>query len=177
MKIMIMGYGRHGKDTVSDYMGAELGLRNISFSLYAAEHIVYPAFEADCRFRGMYNGPADCYEKRHVVDDKGDRRAFWYEAIKEYGRGDPARFSRKLFREYDIYCGIRNVEEFRAAREEGMFDLAIWVDASGRIPMESTASCTVTMEDADIIIDNKLGLSNLYPKVNRLCKMLGQGRL
>ena len=58
------------------------------------------------------------------------------------------------FQKNDVYCGNRSREEVQAAREAGLFDYAIWVDASQRLPLEDASSISVTEADADFIIDN-----------------------
>jgi|SRR5690606_14529956 len=156
MKIHVLGHARHGKDTASDIISQNLKLSWCSSSLFAAEKIVWPQMPE-------YESADACFRDRH------NHRAKWFDLIKAYGEGDPARFSRELFSQYDIYCGIREREQFIKGREENLFDLAIWVDASQRLPPEDTSSCTVLKEDADIVIENNGTLDAFEQKVFRLC--------
>lgn len=162
LKLMVMGHGRHGKDTVSDLLAQVLELRWQSSSWFAAERLVFPRL----RERYSYADALECYRDRH------NHRVEWFTIIREYNQDDSARFSRDLFAEYDIYCGIRNRHELLAARDEGLYDLGIWVDASERHPSEDEGSCTVTSDLADIIIDNNSTLHRLQERVYRLAKAL-----
>ncbi|MDR9452136.1 MAG: hypothetical protein RI637_13080, partial [Acidimicrobiia bacterium] len=137
------GYGRHGKDTVAEIL-TNYGYTFVSSSWAAAEHAVFPVL-----------GPKYGYESvEECFNDRANHRREWYELIKAYNTPDLARLARQIYSEADIYVGIRDRDEFYDAKNEGLFDYAIWVDASHRLPVESTDSCTVNQQDADIVIDN-----------------------
>ena len=141
--LMLLGYGRHGKDTVAEILTA-YGYTYMSSSLAAAQEAVFPVLAPKYGYRTV----EECFEDRH------NHRQEWYDLITEFNTPDKARLPRIIYSKVDVYVGIRNREEFYAAKEEGLFDYAIWVDASQRVPVESTESCTVKPEDADIVIDN-----------------------
>jgi hypothetical protein len=90
-----------------------------------------------------------------------NHRQEWYEQIAAYNTPDKARLAREIYAEADMYVGIRSLDEFFAVRREGLFDYAIWVDASKRLPPESAASCTVTPLQADMTLDNNGTLEQL----------------
>lgn len=142
-KLMLLGYGRHGKDSVAEIL-THYGFTYMSSSWAAAENVVFPVLGP----KYGYETVEDCFEDRH------NHRREWFDLITEFNTPDKARLPRIIYSQVDIYVGIRNRDEFLAAREEGLFDYAIWVDASKRLPVESTESCTVTPDDADIVIDN-----------------------
>jgi hypothetical protein len=162
MKFHIMGHGGHGKDTASSIFAYLRGCSWVSSSMYASEIIVHPVLG----LKYGYQSVEECY------NDRRNHREEWYDLIKAYGEGDPARFSRKLFKHYDIYCGIRNREEFLAGKKEDLFDLAIWIDASERLPPEDESSCTITKADADIIIDNNGDQTDLARRLFRLVNIV-----
>src|SRR5690606_25868868 len=121
LKVLLLGHARHGKDTVAELLRDRHVLSFQPSSMFAAERIVMPAFEA----RGMpYTSVEECYR------DRVHHRSTWYDLICDYNRGDPARLARELFAEHDVYCGLRAEEEFRAVEAAGLFDLCIWVDRS-----------------------------------------------
>ncbi|NEN87987.1 MAG: hypothetical protein F6K48_03295 [Okeania sp. SIO3H1] len=160
MKLCVIGYGRHGKDTLCEILEPLLNLEWISSSYAAAEEIVFPVLKE----KYNYETVQQCFE------DRSNHRSEWYELIKAYNETDKARFSRWLMARYDIYCGLRNIEELNAAKKEGLFDLVIWVDASKRMSPEDKSSCTVTEEDADIIITNNGTEEEFALKVHRLAR-------
>ena len=145
--LMIMGHGRHGKDTAADYITEKLGLKTIPSSLYAAKTFIFD----ELKDLYGYKDYTQCYELRHKTPEL---RGIWYRLIKAYNGDDLARVSREIFADYDIYVGIRNIDEWKAAKLEGLIDVSIWIDASERLPLEPSNSITVSKECADIIIDN-----------------------
>ena len=154
-KLMICGYGRHGKDTVCEMMEP---WSFMSSSIFVAEVAVYPELK---ELYG-YTSVLECYEDRH------NHRQEWHELIKAYNLNDRARLARELYAAYDIYCGIRCREEFAVAKAKGLFVLSVWIDASERLPPESTDSCTVTKDMCDIVLENNGTLQELEEKVSRL---------
>lgn len=144
VKLLIMGHSQHGKDTVCQLLETIFGIRSISSSRFAADEIVYPVLKE----RYGYTSVEECYNDRH------NHQQEWFELIKDFNTPDGCRLARRLFQQYDVYNGIRNVEEFQAIKAEGLFDVSIWVDASKRKPPEAFTSCTVTSADVDIILLN-----------------------
>jgi len=158
MKLMIMGYGRHGKDTVCELLREMYGFTFESSSLAAAEHAIYPVL----RHLIGYKTLEECYNDRH------NHRALWFELIRAFNHRDKARLIRTVLNEHDIYCGIRNTEELYAARREGLFDYAIWVTRSRVAPEESTTSCNVTVRDADYVLDNNGDIDHLRAEIDSM---------
>lgn len=160
MKIVILGFKRSGKDTVCEMACDRYGLEFASTSAYVADKIMLPAFAQTGKIYGTWS---ECFQ------DRVNHRKFWYDTITAYNTPDKARLAREILDKYDVYCGIRNKEEFYAAKEAKLFDVAIWVDASQRVgEIESSESCTVSPEDADYIIDNNGSLENLEARVKFL---------
>jgi len=141
-KLMVMGYGRHGKDTVCEILKKDYKFSFVSSSLFLANNVIWPAIGRD------YKSVVDCYEDRH------NHRALWFELAKFYNKDNKARLSEEIFKEADIYCGIRSASEFYAAKDAKLFDHAIWVDRSSHIPRELDSSCSVAPEMCNYILDN-----------------------
>lgn len=158
-KIMLMGYGRHGKDTAAEYLRDRYGLKIANSSLFVAEKAVYPLLAP------LYNYSSldECYNDRH------NHRQEWFEAIKAYNTPDLARMSREIFNTNDIYVGIRNADEFLAAKEQKVFEHSVWIDAEKRIgTKESDLSCTVKPEMAQTIVNNNSAVENMYNILDRI---------
>lgn len=165
LKLMIVGHGRHGKDTVAQILADELGLTFCSSSYFCAKAFIYDALKNVFGYRSI----AECYDDRN----KNQRmRDLWHTLICAYNKDDPARLSREILSEYDIYVGIRSDEEFAVAEEEGLFDLSIWVDASRRLDPEGESSFEIDRSDCDIIIENDYSEEDLIRRVTRLASVL-----
>lgn len=167
LRLMIVGHGRHGKDTVANILADELNLSFCSSSWYCAKAFVFDAL----RFAFDYPFISECYEDRNSSQQMRD---LWHALITAYNRKDPARLSREIFAEADIYVGIRSSAEFQAAKAEGLFDLAIWVQADQRLidNYEAASSFEISREDCDIILDNNGTEEDLEERVVRLARVL-----
>ena len=150
-KLLVIGHGRHGKDTVSEILCNDFKLSFISSSMFACKKFIYD----DLKEKYNYNSFEECYADRH------NHRSEWYEAIANYCVEDPSKLGKDIFSEHDIYCGLRNVREFVAMKEQNVFDACIWVDRSEHLPAEGSESMTLTSDMADYVIDNNLDLFNL----------------
>jgi dephospho-CoA kinase len=159
MKILLIGHARHGKDTVSEMLQQMLGLTFRSSSEFVNESVVFPVLAP----KYGYTTLDECYQ------DRVNHRQEWYELLRKYNGDDPARLGRELFEENDIYCGLRHREEFEAMKDQSLFDVCIWVDASKRLPLESTTSMTLERTDANIVIDNNQSLKQLYDQMVFIC--------
>lgn len=142
-KLLIIGHARHGKDTAGDMLEARFGLSPMSSSVFAGRRAVWP-------FWGKHHYPS--FDA--MFDDRVNHRETWSELIWEYNQNDPARLAREMIvnEGYDVYIGMRNADEFAAARP--LFDAVLWIDASRRLPKEDNRHMTMTPSMADHIIDN-----------------------
>lgn len=180
MKLMIMGYGRHGKDTVAEYLRDHYGM-TFESSSHAAAEAIFPLL----KLLEGYESVENAYSNRHTVhttyavgqDGQYDvdipLRSIWYEAIRLLNAGDPTTLAKKIFAKNDLYVGIRSKEEFDACRKEGLFDIAIWVDRSAHAPTEARGSCSVSWKDAEYLINNNGTLENTYRNIDELMETLG----
>ena len=160
--LMICGYARHGKDTVAELLADYANMTFESSSHFVAERLILPAL-AD---KYGYKDAEECYQ------DRMNHRSEWFDLICEYNKDDPARLSREIFKVHDMYVGIRNAKEFIAAREQGVCDLSIWVDASQRHPPEGQDSNTIKSSMCDLVIENNHPLDVLKAKVKRLAGVI-----
>jgi hypothetical protein len=152
-KILIIGDGGHGKDSVAEVLALH-GLTFISSSYHCAAVAVRPALEAIGVF---YDNLEDCYE------DRRNHREFWKATISEYNNPKD-RLAQEICELSDIYVGLRKRDEFDAARH--LFDYIIWVDASDRLPPEPTNE--LVPWDAHAVIDNNGSKELMRAEANRL---------
>ena len=144
MKIIVTGYGRHGKDTFCELLQEMTGMKFASSSMFAAERVIFPAL----RHKYNYKTVTECFEDRH------HHRKEWYDLITEYNTPDPTRLCREVFEQHDVYCGMRNIAELHAVQRANLVDAVIWVDASERRPSEDRLSNTIAPVDCSVVFDN-----------------------
>lgn len=161
-RILVFGHARHGKDTVCEFLQEKYGYSFISSSEFACVNVVFPLLAP----KYGYKAPKECF------DDRGNHRAEWYDAIREFNREDPTRLGRAIWSTSNLYCGLRSAEEFEALRDQEVFDVSIWVDAGSRVGKESAASITVKPWMADHIIDNSGSLEDLHKNITSLMSKL-----
>lgn len=163
-KLMIIGYGRHGKDTAAEILRDVYGYTFTSSSLAACELFIYDRLKDTYG----YESKEECFEDRH------NHRKEWYDIISDEGQKDREALSRYILENNDIYVGCRNPEEFYAAKNAGLFDYAVWVDRSHHLPPEDRSSNQMTAKDADFILDNNGSLDDLEEGVHSLIEVLHQ---
>jgi len=146
MKVGIIGYARSGKDTLAEIWKKQFGMTYESSSLFCAKKFIYPTLKSWYQYSNL----DECYEDRL----RPEMRKVWYDLITKYNKDDPSKLTREILEEFDCYVGCRNYKEVETAIKEGLYDVVVWVDAEERVGKESGDSCTVTEEQADVIITN-----------------------
>ena len=162
LKLLVIGHGRHGKDTVCEILRDNYNYTFESSSQFCSRLFIYDMLKD----KYGYNSEEECYADRH------NHRAEWYNAICAYNEKDAATLGRAMFEEFDIYCGLRNRREYFAMKNTGVFDYCIWVDRSMHLPPESKDSMSLEQWMADYIIDNNGTLEDLKFNVDQLLKYL-----
>jgi hypothetical protein len=143
LRVMVIGHGRHGKDSVGDVLRDHYGAKFVSSSWFMAERVVFP------HFSGKYASVQECY------DDRANHRSTWFDLIAAYNGSDPTKLGRAIFVEHDLYVGNRNTREFNALKNAGVFDVSLWVDACERVEYrEPRSSLTIEPFMCDYIVDN-----------------------
>jgi hypothetical protein len=160
LKLLVIGHGRHGKDTVCEILRDKYGYSFESSSQFCSKLFIYDQLKD----KYGYDNEEQCYADRH------NHRAEWYDAICAYNVPDAARLGREIFKAHDIYCGLRNKREFFAMKNTGVFDKAIWVDRSDHLPPESKNSMSLEQWMSDYTIDNNGTLEDLAFNTEQLIK-------
>lgn len=159
-RILILGNARHGKDTVAELLRDRHGYRFNSSSMFCAERVMMPYF-------AQHGVPYDTVEECYA--DRVNHRSTWYDKIEAYNRDDPSRLAREMLGAgNDMYVGMRSAMEFAEARK--LFDLILWVDASGRgMPPEGRDSFDIDFEPNEMVkVYNNRGLDDLERTVDGL---------
>lgn len=153
-RMMVVGHGRHGKDTAAEILRDNFGASFVSSSWFMAERVVFPYFNETQP--GRYSSAQECY------DDRANERATWFNLIAASNAADLTTLGRAIFKEYDLYVGNRNAREFHALRNAGVFDIAIWIDACERLEYrEPRTSLTIEPWMCDYVVDNNGTLADL----------------
>lgn len=161
--VIIFGHKQHGKDTACEYLQSKYGVSFASSSYFACEIFLFEQMQKE---NYGYGSIDECFA------DRVNHRKYWYEAIRDFNTPDKTRLGKQLFSGHDIYCGIRDLEEFNALKANGLVKLSIFIDASGRLEKESSESMKMDIEHADIVITNNGTLEQFYEKLDRLYAML-----
>jgi len=159
MKIIIVGHARHGKDTVAEIISERTGLKCASSSMIAAEHVVMPYL---AKHGVTYKSVEEAFE------DRVKHRASWYNAITAFNTPDKTALANIIFKNNDIYIGLRNQKELWAIKAAGLVDYTIWVDALDRLPPELKDSMGIEPWEADFHIDNNGLLEETKNNIDRL---------
>lgn len=161
-RLLIVGYARHGKDTVAEILAKEFGFKFTSSSVLVAEEVIWDGWG-----RLRYLTFDDMFE------DRVNHRDAWMRMIAAYNTPDKTRTARTMLdRGYDLYVGMRRQDEMDASR--CLFDYVVWVDRSEHLPPE-TGSMDITRESArpDYVIDNNGDLANLRRSVLVFARDIG----
>jgi hypothetical protein len=161
-KLLILGHARHGKDSLAELLGENFGLKFVSSSQAAADIFIFD----ELKDKYGYKTSEECFT------DRVNHRAEWYNMIFNYNKDDKAKLAKSILEKEDCYVGMRDRSEINECIKQGLFDLIIWVDASGRLPLEGSDSFNIDMSCADIIIQNNGTFEEFKEKVFRLGKIL-----
>jgi len=156
-KLLILGYARHGKDSVAEMLHRKHGFRFMSSSEFVGREIIWETW-----------GKIRYHSFEAMFADRVNWRKQWMEMISLYNTPDKAKTTRTMLeRGYDLYVGMRRMDELEVARH--LFDHIIWVDRSEHLPPE-TGSMDITPELArpDLTIDNNGTLAELERSVDDL---------
>ena len=159
--LYVIGHARHGKDTAAELIAELYNVKFCSSSWFMNERVVFDKLAP----KYGYKTHQACFDDRH------NKREEWYNIIAaENPTG--TELSKRLFKEYDIYVGLRNEREMRAVMADPTINnINIWIDASTRKPLESPKSMSVPRSCAHIVLDNNAGEYRLFKQVLTLAPL------
>ena len=153
MKILILGHARHGKDQFAEFLKIPL----ISSSKAALEVFLFDRLQQYLTDRGL----GQYRDHDHAYDDRIHEREFWFNQITAYNKKDPTKLARAILSKCDCYVGMRNIIEYKACIEAGLFDEVFWVDGSDRKPFEPSESFNIPYDPSMTWVDNNGSLKDL----------------
>lgn len=156
--IAFVGMGRAGKDTACAYLAQITTLRNAGTTSkylcqYMADKLGLPYDEA--------------YARRHESDEM---RLKWYHGGNELREKGPTTLVRMALEHGEITGGMRDGVEVRAARDEGVVDLIVWVE-NPRVPKDPTVM--FGPEDCDLTVLNTGTLYEFHRRLYRFAAFAG----
>lgn len=152
IRILIIGDGGSGKDTLAELLFQAMDLKYQSSSRAALDIFLYDIL---CQTIG-YSSKEEAYADRY------NHRLLWKACICTYNRKDPAKLCRKILERHNIYTGLRSRKEFNAAKH--LFDLILWVDRD--VPED--LSNELKSSDAHYVVDNTGTLEDLKARLSPL---------
>jgi dephospho-CoA kinase len=161
-RLLIIGYARHGKDTVAEMLAEDFGFKFISSSEFVGREVLWKGW-GESRYATFDD----------MFDDRVNWRKHWMDMIALYNTPDKTKTARTMLeRGYDLYVGMRRLDELEASRH--LFDHVVWVDRSEHLPPE-TGSMDITQLNAkaDYVIDNNGDLEQLRKNVLIFARDIG----
>jgi hypothetical protein len=141
VKYLILGHGRHGKDTVAEILRDVYGISFQSSSRAACEIFIYEELSRLYDYKDI----EECY------DDRINHREEWKFLITNYNPpSDKGRLCKQILENNDCYVGMRCQLEYEAVKH--LFDVVFWVDALKRLPPDPTM--TIARDESMVVIDN-----------------------
>ena len=121
-KILIIGQGRHGKDTVAEILRDKYGVSFMSSS-EACSEVLKPVLD-------VVNGEKSAAEH---FNERHSHRMLWMKLISLYNSADKAALAKYILSKTDVYVGMRSQLEYDECLRQKLFDVVWYVDASRRV--------------------------------------------
>lgn len=160
--ILILGKGRHGKDSFSELLVKELPELTFTSSSWALAELIYEDIG-----KSLYPDVKSCFDDRHNC------RETWYRWVCQYNTPDKSRLTREILSKSNCYVGQRDLEEYQASKH--LFHFIFYVDASKRVAyVDETMKIPYNSKEM-IFVDNSLDLENLQHQAKIVANII-QGR-
>jgi hypothetical protein len=109
-KLLILGYGRHGKDTV-----AEMLHENHGYQFESSSHLIGRLAVWDNWGCAVYDTFEEMYE------DRVNHRVLWMQMISAFNTPDKTKTATTMLDTgADLYVGMRRLDELEACKEAGI---------------------------------------------------------
>lgn len=162
-KLLIIGHGRHGKDTVAKMIGDLTGMSFKSSSEMAAQIFIYDELKGKYGYKSF----VECFEDRH------NHRQEWYELIRDYNNPDKAKLAKEILKYNDMYVGMRDQDEIDKCVEDDVFDIIIGVYDPNK-PLEPKESFNINLFESSHFLIPTGDLSRTEKNVKLMCDRLLQ---
>jgi hypothetical protein len=162
ISILIIGAGEHGKNSVCDYIKEKTGWSE-GCSSYVSKVLI---FEEMTKRGFHYPDSQTCWE------DRRNHRALWKQLIREYNTPQLDRLIVQIFKDKEMYVGLRDKDEFLTGCVNGRFDIIVFVDAEERLGIADPDDCSIPKGVSDIIIDNNGTKEELLEQMESLVDFL-----
>lgn len=159
-KILILGQGRHGKDTVAEILRDKYGVSFMSSS-EACSEVLKPVLD-------VVNGEKS---SQHHFSERHKHRMLWMKLISLYNSADKAALAKHILSKTDLYVGMRSNLEYNECIGQGLFDLVIYVDASKRVDYKDPTA-EIEYDNTMYLVSNNGSLYNLEEEVDLLYEMM-----
>lgn len=156
-KVLVLGHGRHGKDSLGNALYNHYGLKFRGSSEVAAAEVIYPMM------KNFYDSPEEAFDRRH------ENRELWAACIRDYNRNDKTKLARLVCEDGHGYTGLRDIAEVEACINEGIFTHIIWVTRYD-IP-EDDPTLTFSYDDLKEMIYKRQLNGLRTPKIRRIINM------
>ena len=153
--IMLVGYGRAGKDIGGEYLEKITGLK---FAGTTSKYLTKYVAET------LKISEEEAYKDRH------ENRMYWFNLGNKLRVDDPGFLIKQALLVGPITGGVRDIAEVVHARQTGLIDLIIWVE-NKRVDVDPTV--TFGPQDCDYIVQNNGTIEEYQFKLKRLAKFAG----
>jgi len=171
VNLCVIGHGRHGKDTVAEYISELWPGFTYAYgtSWYAKDIVCDKFFAGSPDLRAAYNTEI-FWQDRHA------HRKFWFDTIRDYNATDNGvALYKDCLREQNILTGIRKASELYELKKQGIVDCTLWVERDGW-PLEAIETMELDKCDADFTIENDGTLVSLREKISRMSRIFQGNR-
>lgn len=152
MKILILGHGQHGKDTVAELLRDMYGFTFKSSSWAVFEQAIWPAL---CLQYAPLHPSAGEVEKakQACYADRVNCRDEWKKLISDYNFPDKTKLAKMILADVDMYVGLRCEIEYAECMKQKLFNKVLWVHRPG-FPMEPSMGINLDMHAMTPIINS-----------------------
>lgn len=162
-KVVIIGHGRAGKDSVALILNRNYGFTYKSSSEAALELFMLE----ELKEYGLYYDSV-----QDAMNDRFDHRSLWHQLITEYNEDIKTRLAREIMRSNEVYVGMRSPEELEECLADGVFDLVIAVTREGVEEEPGSSNRIDPLKYAHFVIPNNGTIQDLEDEVDQIAPYL-----
>ena len=123
-RIAILGYSGAGKDTMGELLRDWYGYEYMQATMFILEKFLWYDYGLEEEYESLETAYAD----------RVNHRKKWYDYICDINSDNPSTVANEIYRNSDIYCGIRSMRELEGVHD--ILDRVYWINCGKRIPAE-----------------------------------------